>query len=156
MSVETVLIFGVVLIILLIALAVATYIMNRPGAAQALAAVAASPPTEIASSPTPSPTVASPTPAPSSGSEEARAVTLTLEATEHVLVRVTCGARVVFDGLMAPGQAETWSDDELIVVATGNGAGLQIAANGQPSEPMCGRGEVCTRAWEPTGEVSPQ
>ncbi|MGD2178634.1 MAG: helix-turn-helix domain-containing protein, partial [Anaerolineae bacterium] len=63
MSVETVLIFGAVLIILLVILAIVTYMMNRPGAGQALAAVAGTAPAEIAVPLTPSPTVVNPTPA---------------------------------------------------------------------------------------------
>jgi cytoskeletal protein RodZ len=153
MSVETVLVLGVVLIILLAILAIVTYVMNRPGAGRALASVAAALPTELAVSPTISPTVISPKPTfPVTTDGE---VTLTLEATEHVQVRVMRGDRVVFDGLMAPGQTEAWSDDAMIVVATGNGAGLQVTVNGQALGMMCGRGEVCTRAWAPTGEVSP-
>ncbi|MGD2146415.1 MAG: DUF4115 domain-containing protein [Anaerolineae bacterium] len=152
MSVETVLILGVVLIALLAVLAVATYLLNRPGAPQALASAAATATLETAPAPTLSATV-SPSPAlPFNGGE---AITLTLSATEHVLTRVTQGDRVVFDGQMAPGQRETWSGEEAIVVATGNGAGLQVTVNGQTLGAMCGRGEICTRAWEPTGEVSP-
>jgi cytoskeletal protein RodZ len=151
MSVETVLVFGAMLIILLVVLAVVVYIMNRPGAGQALASVAA--PTETTVSPTSSATEVSTTPA-IPINRDGR-VTLTLEATEHVRARVKRGVQVVFDGLMAPGQTETWSDDEVIVVATGNGAGLQVAVNGQALGPMCKRGEVCIRAWGPTGEVSP-
>jgi cytoskeletal protein RodZ len=153
MSVETVLVFGVVLIVLLVILAIVVYIMNRPGAGQALAAVAAAAPTEIAASPTPSPIVVSPTSV-IPISPDGR-VTLTLGASEHVGARVTRGGRVVFDGLMSPGQTETWSDDDMIVVATGNGAGLQVTVNGQTLGQMGGRGEVCSRAWGPTGEVSP-
>jgi cytoskeletal protein RodZ len=153
MSVETVLVFGAVLITLLVILAIVIYMMNRPGAGQALASVAATAPTQIAVSPTSSPIAASPTPAipvnPDGG------VILTLRATEHVRARVKRGVLVVFDGLMAPGQIETWSDDEVIVVATGNGAGLQVTVNGQTLGPLCERGELCTRAWGPTGEVSP-
>jgi cytoskeleton protein RodZ len=153
MSVETVLIFGAVLIILLVVLAIVVYMMNRPGAGQALASAAATAPSEIAVSPTPSSITVSPIPAIPTNPDGG--ITLTLEATEHVGARVTRGVRVVFDGLMSPGQTETWSDDEVIVVATGNGAGLQVTVNGQALGPMCGRGEICTRAWGPTGEVSP-
>jgi hypothetical protein len=153
MSIETVLIFGVVLIILLAILAIVSYIMNRPGPAEALASVVTTVPTEVASSPTASPTFISLTPVlPVNTDGE---VTLTLGATEHVQARIKRGARVVFDGLMAPGQTKTWSDDEMIVVATGNGAGLQVTVNDQLLGPMCGRGEVCTRAWGPTGEIAP-
>ena len=153
MSVETVLIFGVVLIILLVILAIVSYMVNRPEAGQALASVVTTMPTEVVLVPTISPTVVSATPTlPVNTSGE---VTVALEATEHVRARVKLSARVVFDALMAPGQTERWSDDEMIVVATGNGAGLQVTVNGGALGPMCGRGEVCTRAWGPTGEIPP-
>jgi len=152
MSVETVLIMGVVLIALLAVLAVVTYLLNRPGAPQVLASAAATAPLETAPAPTLSPTIR---PSPVLPFNAGGVVTLTLSATEHVLTRVTQGDRVVFDGQMAPGQRETWSGEEAIVVATGNGAGLQVTVNGQALGRMCGRGEICTRAWEPIGEVSP-
>lgn len=153
MSVETVLIFGVVLIILLVILAIASYMINRPGAGQALASVVATMPTEVVSAPTVSPTLVVPTS--TLRVNTTGEVVVTLAATEHVRTRVELGAQVVLDAMMAPGQTATWSDDEVIVVATGNGAGLQVTVNGQALGPMCGRGEVCTRAWGLTGEISP-
>jgi len=59
----------------------------------------------------------------------------------------------VFQETMAPGQTESWSDDEIIVVETGNGAALRVAVNGRVLGTMCGRGEVCRRAWGPDGEI---
>jgi cytoskeletal protein RodZ len=155
MSVETVLIFGLVLVVLLAVLAIVIYIMNRPGARQALALAATDMPTMVAVSPTQRPAALSPTATPVFLASSDGKVTLTLRATEHVQVHVQCGVRKVFEGLMAPGQAETWSDDRMIVVATGNGAGLDLTVNGEALGPMCGRGEVCTRAWGPTRELSP-
>jgi cytoskeleton protein RodZ len=152
MSVETVLILGVVLIMLLAVLAVVTYMLNRPGAPQALASPATTAPLQTSLSPTPA-TVTSPTPTLLVNVDGG--ITLTLAATEHVLTRVKQGDRVVFDGQMAPGQTETWTGNETIVVETGNGAGLQVTVNGQALGTMCGRGEVCTRVWGPAGEVSP-
>jgi hypothetical protein len=96
------------------------------------------------------PLVATPTfPADSQGN-----VSLTLEATEHVWVRVTGDGKVVLEGLMARGQEDTWSGQEAIIVDTGNGAGLQVTVNGQLQGTMCGRAQVCTRAWGPAGEIA--
>jgi hypothetical protein len=81
-------------------------------------------------------------------------VTLMLEATEHVWVRVLTDGQTVFGGLMAPGQIASWSGQETIVVETGNGAGLQVTVNGQPQGAMGGRGQVCARAWGPGGEIT--
>jgi cytoskeletal protein RodZ len=153
MSVETVLIVGFVLIILLAMLAVAVYVTNQPDDGQAQVPAATAAPTGVASAPTA--TATSGDPAPSLVTTDGEEVTLTLEATEHVLVRIERGTEVIFEQMMAPGQTETWSDDELLVVKTGNGAGLQLTVNGQAQGTMCGRGESCTRAWGPTGEIAP-
>jgi cytoskeletal protein RodZ len=80
-------------------------------------------------------------------------VTLSLEATEHVWVRVIADGTMVFSGMLAPDQVVSWSGQEMISVETGNGAGLQVTVNEQSQGTMCGRAEVCTRAWGPTGEI---
>lgn len=80
-------------------------------------------------------------------------ITLSLEATEHVWVRVIADDTMVFSGMLAPEQAASWSGQEMITVETGNGAGLQVTVNEQLQGTMCGRAEVCTRAWGPAGEI---
>ncbi|HET90399.1 MAG TPA: helix-turn-helix domain-containing protein [Chloroflexi bacterium] len=80
-------------------------------------------------------------------------VTLALESTEHVWVRVTTDGVKAFEGMLAPWQAASWSGQEAVVVETGNGAGVLVAVNNQPQGTMCGRAEVCTRAWGPNGEI---
>jgi cytoskeletal protein RodZ len=81
-------------------------------------------------------------------------VTLTLNALEHVWVRVSVDGQVVFTGLVAPDAPQTWSAADMVIVETGNGAGLSVAVNGQDQGPMCDRGEVCTRGWGPSGELT--
>jgi len=81
-------------------------------------------------------------------------VTLTLEAGEHVWVRVTVDGAVAFTGMLAPAAPQTWSATQAVVVETGNGAGVVAVVNGQSLGPLCGRGEVCTRAWGPAGEIT--
>ncbi len=80
-------------------------------------------------------------------------VTLTLEAAEHVWVRVSVDGNVAFEGMLAPGPAQSWSGQEMVIVDAGNGAGLQATVNEQPQGPLCGRGEACSRGWGPAGEV---
>lgn len=105
--------------------------------------------TAAPSSPTPPPApTATPTfPASTSG------VTLTLEAKEHVWVRVTVDGFTAFEGMLSPGNPQTWVGTEMVIVETGNGAGVIAIVNGQPQGPLCGRGEVCTRGWGPAGEI---
>ena len=81
-------------------------------------------------------------------------VTVAMEATEHVWVRVLRDGQKVFDGFMTHGQMESWSGDESIAVETGNGAGLLVTWNERLQGPMCGRGEVCKRIWTPAGETA--
>ncbi|MCJ7736479.1 MAG: DUF4115 domain-containing protein [Anaerolineae bacterium] len=81
-------------------------------------------------------------------------VTVAIEATEHVWVRVLQDGQKVFDGFMSLGQMESWSGDESVAVETGNGAGLLVTFNERLQGPMCGRGEVCGRIWTPEGETA--
>ena len=99
--------------------------------------------------PTPVPTpAATPTfPVSTSG------VTLTLEAREHVWVRVTVDGFTAFEGMLSPGAPQTWVGQELVIVETGNGAGVVAVVNGQSQGPLCGRGEVCARGWGREGEI---
>jgi hypothetical protein len=157
MSVRTVIIVGVVLTVLLGILALVTYLTNHPGndllTQFTRAATAATAPSEAADASIVIATVEQPTPTfPVSTDGE---VTVALEADEHVQVRVMHDGEVVFQELMTPGQRESWSDDEMLIVETGNGAALQVTVNGVLLGPMGSRGEFCTRAWSPHGEISP-
>jgi len=81
-------------------------------------------------------------------------VNLTLEPLEHVWVRVTTDGLTAFEGLLSPGTPKTWTARELIVVETGNGAGVVAVVNGQNMGPLGGHGEVSIRGWGPQGEVN--
>jgi cytoskeletal protein RodZ len=81
-------------------------------------------------------------------------VTLALEATEHVWARISADGLVVFSGMMTPDQIETWEGRDSLSVDTGNGAGLLVTVNGQQQGAMCGRGQVCSRTWGPSGEIA--
>jgi cytoskeletal protein RodZ len=152
MNLETVLIVSAVFVALLAIVATAGYWISRNANERSTAATIATAPVETAPPPTAIATLPPPTPTFPANSEGS--VTLTLEATEHVWVRVKRDARTVFERMMTPGQSETWSDQEAIVVETGNGAGLQVTINGQLQGAMCGRGQVCSRSWGPTGEIA--
>ncbi len=104
-------------------------------------------PAESTSSPEPEVTPTFPVAA-SSG------VTLTLEPLEHVWVRVNIDGLIAFEGLLAPGSTQSWTAEEMVVVETGNGAGIIAVVNGQIQGPIGGRAEVCARGWGPEGEIA--
>ena len=146
-------------LLLSIALVVALAIAGRPLLASLLAP-REEPPTATAAalvevvSPTPTETPALPTATPTVPPNPEGGVTLVMTATEHVWVRVLTDGQTAFEGMMAPGQAKSWSGQEAVIVDTGNGAGLLVTVNGQPQGVLGGRGQICTRAWGPTGEIA--
>jgi cytoskeleton protein RodZ len=94
-------------------------------------------------------------PTPSATAATVEGVTVSLESTEHVWVRVTVDNRIAHVGFLTPDEIKTWSGDEEILVETGNGAGLEVTVNDRPVGPVGGRGAVVRRAWAPTGEIEP-
>lgn len=158
MSVRTVVIVGVVLTTLLGVLALATYLTNRPQGRQSLslpmglASPQASPDMTAL---TTSVTATMRLPASASPENTGDEVTLVLEATEQVQVRVRQGSEIVYQEMMTPGQIETWTGNEVIVVETGNGPALTVTVNGAEVGSLCDeRGVLCVRAWGPDGEVA--
>jgi cytoskeleton protein RodZ len=160
LSLETLMIAGVVLVALVAVVAGGAYLVSRYRGEETAATAPTAVPAEAAlpSTAAQTPSTAAETPAPPAATptfpvSPQGGVTLTLEATEHVWVRVTADGRTAFEGMLATEQVETWSGREVIVVETGDGAGLQVTVNGQPQGTMCGRAQVCARGWGPTGEV---
>ena len=154
-SLERLMIVGIVFIALLTVVAGVGYFMSRNTSKPAAATITATVPSRAVLPITETETSTSPIATPTFPANPQGGVTLMLEATEHVWTRVTQDGQTVFTGLMATGQVETWSGQGVIVVETGNGAGLLVTVNGQPQGTMCGRTQVCTRAWGATGEVAP-
>ncbi|MDY6877548.1 MAG: DUF4115 domain-containing protein [Chloroflexota bacterium] len=149
MNLRTLMVVGSVVILLLVAVTAVRYFVGQSTDERAVAT--ATVPAE-AVLPMPTSTLLNPTPAFVADPEGG--VALTLEATEHVWVRVLADGQTAFEGLMASGQVESWSDQEVIIVDAGNGAGLLVTVNGQSQGTMCGRGQVCTRAWGSGGEIA--
>jgi len=156
MNVKTVIVVGLVLTLLLVVLALATYILNQPENGGLLMPVGAVAPTELARAPTATPSSVPARATPTFPVSADGQITIALEASEHVQVRVRQDGTVVFEETMEPGQIETWSDDAPIVVETGNGAALNVMINGVTLGTMGERGELCTRAWDPQGEIAVQ
>ena len=160
-NLKTLIIASIVFVVLLVAVAAIGYSMSQNAAEEAAANVAfaaatATAPAETPLTSVPTVTVTSIPPAvtPTFPVSSQGDVMMTLEATEHVWVRVTTDGLIVFEGLLARGQVETWVGQEAVIVDSGNGAGVLITVNGQPQGAMCGRGQVCSRAWGPAGEIA--
>ena len=81
-------------------------------------------------------------------------VTVTLEPQEHVWARVYVDNLVAFEGLLAPENTQTWTGQEMVMVETGNGAGITAVVNGQPQGTIGERGQLSARGWSPEGEVT--
>lgn len=152
MSVKTVMIVGLVLTILLSILALVIYVMNQPGGGQLLSPMLLASATGNAI--VPAATLDAGQPSPTRRPTTNGAVTVALEATEHVQVRVSRGTNVVFEQTLAPNQRQAWTDDEMIVVETGNGGAVQITVNGTALGSMGEPGQLCAQAWGPNGEVA--
>ncbi len=151
LGMETVMIAGIVLIVLLVVITAVGYIVGRQAGKEP--APTATAPAHVLR-PTLTASKVAATVVPTFPVNAGGRVTLTLEATEHVWARVTVDGAVAFVGMLAPGVTPSWSGQEVIAVDTGNGAGLLVTVNGQPQGRMCGRAQVCTRAWSPSGEIA--
>lgn len=156
MSLETVMVGGLVFLVLLAIVAVVGFVITRTRGGEATAtatAPAAAVLSTTALQTTDSQTPTLPTVTPTFPASPLGGVTLALEGTEHAWVRVAVDGQTVLEGMLTPGQVETWSGQEAILVDTGNGAGVQVTVNGQPQGAICGRAQACTRGWGSTGEV---
>lgn len=153
LSLETMIIASIVLIVVLVIfIAVILVIGQNKGMEEA---PAPTPSVTLARAlPLPTATAAPPAVTPTFPVNPDGSVMLTLEATEHVWVRVTVDGITAFEGILSPGQAQSWSGREEVAVDTGNGAGLLVTVNGQSQGVVGGRGQVCSRSWGPTGEVT--
>jgi hypothetical protein len=151
LSLETVIIACIVLIVVLVILIAVLYVVGQSKGAEEAGNVSPLA-TPIGALLTPTIRPLSPAATPTFRVSTDGSIKLTLEATEHVWTRVTVDGLTVFEDIMAPGKAQSWSGSEQVIVDTGNGAGLLIAVNDQPQGVVGGRGEACSRAWGPSGE----
>jgi len=153
-TLETLLVGGLALAVLVAVLAGVSYLITRSASAtDGSATVAATPTPDVTQAVAAEAAQVEPTATLPVLQSTGEGVTLTLEATEHVWVQVTTDDEVAFRGLLAPQQALTWSADQRIAVETGNGAGLQAIVNGQVIGALGERGQVTRRAWGPRGEL---
>jgi cytoskeleton protein RodZ len=136
------------LIVVTAAVLGATGVLRRIGSAPGPTATAT-----VSQAASPTETAATPASTPGYPIDPLGVVTVTLEATEHVWVRATTEDAVLLEGMMQPGETETWSGEKTISVETGNGAGLLVTVNGELLGRMSERRDLCHRAWAPWGEI---
>ena len=68
-------------------------------------------------------------------------------------MRVTVDGFTAFEGMLHPGEPQSWVAQEIVIAETGNGAGCFVIVNGQNMGALGNRGQVSARGWIPTGEV---
>jgi cytoskeletal protein RodZ len=154
LSLETLVITCIVLIILLLIAIAVLYVVSlgqdRAGAIDPVVATATVQTGAVLLS-TRTPTPLSPTP--TFPVDPEGYVMVSLVSTEHVWARIRVDGRTAFEGMMEPGQEETRTGREAVVVETGNGAGLLVTVNGQMQGTVGERAEACMRSWGPKGET---
>jgi cytoskeleton protein RodZ len=90
-------------------------------------------------------------PVPGAGSN----VVVSLFAIERTYVRISVDGEVEFEGRMAPRETKVFEADDQVVVLTGNAAALRVTYNGQDLGLMGGMGEVVIRVYLQAGVVTP-
>lgn len=144
---------GAMLLFLLIAAGAFAYLQFMESAPQ----VATPQPTQVQSAPAPQP---APTQQLLAGGDFIPsldgAVTLRLDPTQHVWVRVVADDAVIFQGIAAPGQPLQAVASTQAQVETGNGGAFNLAINGVDWGALGGAGQIVRRAWSPQGEIALQ
>ena len=96
-----------------------------------------------AAAPSPPATSAPPQPAPFPPPSAPEApILIHIRASEDAWVRVTSDGRVVFSGVLKPGQTQAFQGRESLSLLTGNAGALQLAFNGRLLGPLGPRGQI--------------
>lgn len=82
-------------------------------------------------------------------------VVVNLFALERVFVRVSVDGEIAFEGRMVPRESKVFQAENQVVVLTGDGSALRITYNGQDLGLMGGAGEVVNRVYLITGVATP-
>ena len=82
-------------------------------------------------------------------------VTVSLFALERVFVRVSVDGEVAFEGRMAPRETKVFNADDQVMVLSGDGSALRISYNGSDLGLMGGVGEVINNVYTIAGVVTP-
>lgn len=87
--------------------------------------------------------------------EIAANVTVSLFALERVFVRVSVDGEVVFEGRLAPRETKVFNAENQVDVLTGDGSALRVTYNGGDLGLMGGTGEVVRTVYTIGGVVTP-
>ena len=88
-------------------------------------------------------------------------VTVGIFAVERAFARISVDGEVVFEGRFAPGETKVFEAENQVAVLTGNAAALRVTYNGRDLGLMGNLGEVVSRVYlitgvaEPTATISP-
>lgn len=69
-------------------------------------------------------------------------IVLSLSATEKTWISISSDGKVIFSGVLEPGQTKTLSGREVAKMRVGNAGGIDVLWNGKPVEPLGERGQV--------------
>jgi cytoskeletal protein RodZ len=106
-------------------------------------------PVVAASTPTLDPLVTPPTPGPVAN------VAVSVFAVERVFARISVDGKVVFEGRFSPRETKLFEAQDQVVILTGNAAALRITYNNTDLGLMGNTGEVITRVYLISGIVTP-
>jgi cytoskeleton protein RodZ len=82
-------------------------------------------------------------------------VVVSLFAVERVFARISVDGKVTFEGRIAPGESKVFEATDQVMVLTGNAAALRVNYNGRDLGLMGNVGEVVSRVYLITGIVTP-
>jgi len=82
-------------------------------------------------------------------------VAVNVFAVERVFVRISVDGKIVFEGRLAPRESKLFEADDQVTILTGNAAALRITFNGNDLGFMGSVGEVLTRVYLITGAATP-
>jgi len=82
-------------------------------------------------------------------------VTVSLFSLERTFVKVSVDGEVAFEGRMAPRETKVFDAQNQVVVLTGNASSLRVTYNGQDLGLMGAVGEVVSRVYLISGVVTP-
>lgn len=82
-------------------------------------------------------------------------VTVSIFSLERTFVKVSVDGEVVFEGRMAPRETKVFDAENQVVVLTGNASSLRVTYNGQDLGLMGAVGEVVSRVYLISGVVTP-